>query len=141
MKWFSIFAAGLLALMLSTVAFAQDPQTQPNQQGKHLAGKRAGKLKKMDANQDGQITRDEWKGRDGGFQKIDRNNDGTISREEATAGRQQVGKRQLKRMDADHNRQISRSEWSGAPEVFTKMDKNNDGVLSGRELKGRRRKG
>ncbi len=145
MKWFSIFAAGLLALALSTVAFAQDPQVQPPQQsGKKAgrrAGKQAGKLKKMDANQDGQITLDEWKGRDGGFQKLDRNNDGTISREEAAAGRQQIGKRQLKKMDTDRNRQITRSEWSGDPEAFTRMDKNSDGILSGRELKGRRRKG
>lgn len=141
MKLFSIFAAGVLALALSTVAVAQDPQTQPNRQGKRHAGKRAGKLKKMDANQDGQISRDEWKGQDGGFQKLDRNNDGIINREEAAAGRQQMGKRQLNKMDTDQNRQITRSEWSGDPEAFNKFDKNNDGIISGRELKGRRRKG
>ncbi|MEK7833464.1 MAG: hypothetical protein AAB401_20400, partial [Acidobacteriota bacterium] len=76
---FSIFAVCLLALILSTAAFAQDPL---GQRGKRKVRNHGGKLKKMDTNQDGQITRDEWKGRDRGFQKADRNNDGIINREE-----------------------------------------------------------
>ncbi|MFN0109846.1 MAG: hypothetical protein ACKVZH_13405, partial [Blastocatellia bacterium] len=75
MKRISIVAATLLALALSAVAFAQTPQTQG---GKRKANRNQGskKLKKMDTNLDGQISRDEWKGRDRGFQKSDQNNDG-----------------------------------------------------------------
>lgn len=137
MKRFSIIAACLFALILSTAAFAQKPSGQRNRSGRHQ-GK---KLKKMDANQDGQITRAEWKGRDRGFQKADRNNDGIISNEEALAGGRKVGKRQLKRMDTDNDRQITRSEWSGDPESFGKLDTNNDGIITRQEMKGRRRKG
>lgn len=145
MKRFSILAAALLALALSAVAFGQDPQAPQSQQsprkGRQHTGKRAGKLKKMDTNQDGQIARDEWKGQDGNFQKLDRNSDGIISREELAAGRQQFGKQHLKQMDTDRNRQISRDEWSGDPEMFNRLDRNSDGIISGREMKSRRRKG
>lgn len=134
MKRFSIITVCLFALILSTTAFAQDPANGKSR-------KHSKKLKKMDPNQDGQITRDEWKGRDRGFQKADRNNDGIINREEALAGKRQVGKRQLKRMDADKDRQITRGEWSGDPEGFGKLDTNNDGVITRQEMKTSRRKG
>lgn len=138
MKRFSIIATCLFALILSTTVWAQNPTERG---GKRGGRNRSNKLKKMDANQDGQITRDEWKGRDRGFQKADRNNDGIISRDEALAGGRKFGKRQLKRMDADKNRQITRSEWSGDPESFNKLDKNNDGVLTRQEIKLHKRKG
>lgn len=144
MKRCSILAIALFALALSTVAFGQDQQNSQNsdgnRKGRQQAGKRAGKLKKFDANQDGQITRDEWKGQEDNFQKLDSNSDGIISREEMAAGRRQFGKQRMKQMDADRDRQISRNEWSGDPELFNRLDRNNDGVISGRELKGRRRK-
>ena len=136
-KRFSMFAICLTALILSTAVFAQDqtsPQTQRN-------GRRhGGKLKKMDTNQDGQITRDEWKGRDRGFQKADQNNDGVISHEEALTSRRQFGKQRLQQMDSDKDRKITRGEWKGDPETFGRLDKNNDGILTRSELKGRRRK-
>lgn len=78
MKRFSIIAACLFALILSTAAFAQNPSGQRNRSGRHQ-GK---KLKKMDTNHDGQITRGEWKGRDRGFQKADQNGDGIITGQE-----------------------------------------------------------
>lgn len=77
MKRFSIFATCLLALLLSTSVFAQDPQEQRG--GRHQGGKR---LKKMDANHDGQISRDEWKGRPRAFGRLDANHDGVITKEE-----------------------------------------------------------
>lgn len=137
-KRFSIVAICLMAMVLSTAVFAQDPTSPQTQRNGRRHG---GKLKKMDTNQDGQITRDEWKGRDRGFQKADRNNDGSISREEAMNGRRQFGKQRLQRMDADKDRKITRGEWIGDPETFGKLDKNNDGTLTRDEMKGRRRKG
>ena len=137
-KRFSIVAICLMAMVLSTAVFAQDPTSPQTQRNGRRHG---GKLKKMDTNQDGQITRDEWKGRDRGFQKADRNNDGIISREEAMNGRRQFGKQRLQRMDADKDRKITRGEWTGDAETFGKLDKNNDGTLTRDEMKGRRRKG
>ena len=42
-------------------------------------GQRQNRLKAMDRNGDGSITRDEWTGDDASFQKHDRNGDGVIS--------------------------------------------------------------
>lgn len=137
-KRFSIAAICLMAIILSTAVFAQDPAGPQAQRNGRRHG---GKLKKLDTNQDGQITRDEWKGRDRGFQKADRNNDGIISREEAMNGRRQFGKQRLQQMDADKDRKITRGEWTGDPETFGKLDQNNDGTLTKDEMKGRRRKG
>ena len=84
MKRVSIFMTCLSALLmmaLATAAFPQDPQTS---QGKR-AGRHHGKLKKMDANHDGQVTRNEWKGKPKKFDKLDTNHDGVITKEEIKA--------------------------------------------------------
>jgi Ca2+-binding EF-hand superfamily protein len=136
MKRFSIFAVCLLALLLSTPVFGQDPQGQ--RAGRPQGGK---KLKQMDANNDGQISRDEWKGKPRAFGRLDRNNDGAIGREEVAGAGREYGNRQLKQMDANNDGQVSRDEWKGDPEAFSRLDANNDGAITKRELKGRRRSG
>ncbi|MEP7341930.1 MAG: hypothetical protein ABI977_29635 [Acidobacteriota bacterium] len=139
MKRFSIFTACLSALLfitLATAAFSQDPSAT---QGKR-AGRHHRKLKKMDANRDGQITRDEWKGRPKAFGKLDKDNDGTISRQEAMNARQDRGKQRLKRIDTNNDGQISRNEWNGNPDAFSKLDANNDGIITKEEMKAGRHK-
>ena len=140
MKRVSIFMTCLSALLmmaLATAAFPQDPQAPQDKR----AGRHHGKLKKMDANHDGQITRDEWKGRPKGFDKVDKNNDSTISRDEAMAAGKNRGKQHLKRMDANQDGQIVRGEWTGNPEGFSKLDANNDGIITKEEMKAGRHKG
>lgn len=134
MKRFSIIAASLLALALTAVTLAQDPTTQS--QGRE---RRGGKLQKLDANNDGQLSRDEWKGKPKGFRRLDRNNDNIVSREEAATARRAHGKRQFKQMDANNDGQISRAEWTGDAELFSRLDINNDGVIAKDERKSRRR--
>ncbi len=136
MKRFSIIAACLFAFVLSTPVLAQDPSSG-RRGGRQHGG---GKLKQMDANQDGTITREEWKGKPRGFERIDRNGDGSISREETTMAGGGRGKRQLKQMDTNNDQQISREEWKGSAEAFGQLDANNDGILTTEELKARRRK-
>lgn len=85
MKRVSIFSACLSILLivaLATAAFPQDLQTSEGQR----AGRRHGKLKKMDANHDGQVTRNEWKGKPKKFNKLDANHDGVVTKEEFKAG-------------------------------------------------------
>lgn len=164
MKRFSIFVVCLSVLLLSVsilaqnpqgprqrgmrqplayargTALAQDPQGPrgPRQRGGHRGGKR---MQRMDTNNDGAISRDEWRGSPQIFDKIDKNNDGSLSREEfAVAGRNRGGQR-LKRMDTNNDRQISRDEWKGGDEAFSRLDANNDGVITREELRARRRKG
>ncbi len=99
MKRFSILKTGLktclpalFILALATAAFGQDPQNRQIQPGKHA---KHAKLKQMDTNQDGQITRDEWKGKPKKFNKLDTNNDGRITTEEIKA-RHHKGQRPVK---------------------------------------------
>jgi len=87
MKRLSIFTVclpALFALVFAATSFGQDPQTQP---GKHAYRHQGRKLKKMDADHDGQIRREEWTGRPKKFDKLDANHDGVITREEMKAAR------------------------------------------------------
>lgn len=134
MKRISIFALCLLALVLSTAALAQNPTGARQGRGRQNGGK----LRKMDVNNDGAISRDEWKGKPKGFERIDRDNDNIINREEAMAAGKHGRQAGLKRMDENNDRQISRNEWKGDPEAFGRLDVNNDGILTREELKARR---
>lgn len=93
MERFSIFAVCLLALLFSTSILAQNPQDPrgARQRGGHHQGN---KLKRMDTNNDGVISRDEWRGKPRGFDRLDINNDGVITREELRARRNQNQKPQ-----------------------------------------------
>jgi Ca2+-binding EF-hand superfamily protein len=87
---------------------------------------------------DGQISRDEWQ-RNDVFDQLDTNKDGLLSRDELSARAGRMGGQMGGRMDRDHNRQISASEWKGTPEDFKRLDINGDGILTKDELKVRRR--
>ncbi len=139
MKRLSIIAVCLVSLALSTVAFAQNPPGNRGQRQPRGGKVKPGKLKKMDDNRDGMITREEWKGRQEAFGRLDRNNDGAIGKQEAKAAGRVGGKRKLKRMDADNDGQITGNEWTGNAELFTRLDANNDGIISRDEMKRRRR--
>ncbi len=142
MKRYLVFAVCLLALSISIPTFAQDPQGQQEQRGSRRQGGRHQRadLQKMDANNDGVISRDEWKGRPQAFDRIDKNNDGSLTREEIASVARAKGERRFGQMDANNDGRISREEWKGNAELFTRLDTNNDGAITKEELKGRRRK-
>jgi Ca2+-binding EF-hand superfamily protein len=96
-------------------------------------------MQQMDTNNDGVISRAEWKGDPQVFDKIDRNNDGSLTREEAIAAARQHGGERLKQMDTNNDRQISRDEWKGSDEAFNRLDVNNDGVITREEIRALRR--
>jgi Ca2+-binding EF-hand superfamily protein len=127
----SFFAVCLITLMLSGLAFAQD--SDANAQGGAGQRGKGGALKRMDANNAGKISRDEWKGKPEGFAKLDKDGDGSLTREELSARRNR-----MKEMDANNDGKISREEWKGRPKQFTKLDTNNDGELTREELRARR---
>ena len=136
MTRFLIFAACVLALLTSISVLAQDPQGQPGprRRGGHNGEKR---MKTMDVNNDGVISRDEWKGRPEAFNRIDKNGDGSLTREEfGDAARRQGGR--LNQMDTNNDGKISRDEWKGNPKRFDRLDANGDGVITKEEIRGAR---
>ncbi len=89
----------------------------------------------MDTNNNGVITRNEWRGNENSFRKHDRNGDGVLSGDELTPGarRDDKGERHEKRFrDADHNNDgiITRDEWHADARAFERLDLNRDGRIS-----------
>lgn len=82
MKRISLLLLALLVLSLATSGWAQG---NPNQRGR----KGAKLFKKMDANNDRQISRSEWTRKPKAFEHLDRNNDGVLTVEEVRLARQQ----------------------------------------------------
>jgi len=116
-----------------------------------------------DRNADGVVTADEFDGSREVFRLLDKDKDGKISPPElglpaefrpdpnakrrreraargakarAGAGRDRAKrfKRALKRMDADKDGAISKSEWKGDPAAFDRFDRNGDGKLDKADL-------
>lgn len=71
----------LVALTLTLPAFAQINQVPQGQQEKRgQRGQRGGKIfKKMDKNNDQQISRDEWSRKPKAFDRLDQNHDGVLT--------------------------------------------------------------
>jgi Ca2+-binding EF-hand superfamily protein len=137
MKRFTIFAAYILAFLASISVLAQDPQGQssPRQRGGPNGEKR---MKRMDINNDGAISRDEWKGKPEAFDRIDKDGDNLITREElGAAARRQAGR--LNQMDTNNDGAISRDEWKGDERRFNRLDVNSDGVVTKEERRSVRR--
>ncbi|HVU49353.1 MAG TPA: EF-hand domain-containing protein [Polyangia bacterium] len=102
----------------------------------------------LDTNRDGYISRDEMTAAaEAGFARNDANGDGQLTADELSAARERVGvfgqsggeimsiSEQLKRMDTNGDRSLSRDEYvSGSLKLFDEMDTNHDGLLSREEL-------
>jgi Ca2+-binding EF-hand superfamily protein len=90
----------------------------------------------MDQNGDGVITRAEWRGTAQAFNLADWNNDGRLSGDEVRTGaaRPNTGMR-FAEMDQNRDGVITRAEWRGTAQSFDLADWNNDGRLSGEEVR------
>jgi len=98
-------------------------------------------LEEMDADGDGRITREEWKGREEIFRRLDADGDGIVTREEI---RQAIGRLEgwagrsgdalFRRADKDGDGRVSREEWPLSPEAFDRFDRNGDGFISREEV-------
>jgi Ca2+-binding EF-hand superfamily protein len=95
----------------------------------------------MDVNNDGVITRREWRGNAQSFRTHDWNRDGVLSGEEVRAGGFQngddlAGGRVDRFNDLDTNRdgRVEWREWIGSVDAFESLDRNSDNVLSRTEL-------
>jgi Ca2+-binding EF-hand superfamily protein len=108
----------------------------------------------MDRDQDGVITRDEWRGNDQSFRVHDWNNDGMLSGDEIRGGARRSGRipdeddssddrandfrdwtpRAFANLDHNRDGRIARNEWRASRESFRRADRNNDGTLTRTEF-------
>jgi Ca2+-binding EF-hand superfamily protein len=138
------FIAGAAALILvsATVAFAQTA-AQVRQEEMRFRG--------MDANNDGQIQRTEWRGSAQSFRVHDWNNDGILSGAEIrTAARREAAEapdyqpndygyndwsaRGFTALDDNRDGRISRQEWHYDNETFYRVDRDRNNFISRAEF-------
>jgi len=128
------FGTALLVLAVALPVAAQQSQDKAHRGGQQ-------RFEKMDANHDGRISKDEWKGRNDVFDRLDTNHDGFLTMDELKQGREHAREnmgRALRNMDTDNDGRISRQEWKGRAEMFDRLDANHDGYLTKDELQKRR---
>jgi Ca2+-binding EF-hand superfamily protein len=97
------------------------------------------RFRRMDANNDGKIARDEWRGNPRAFQNYDWNNDGVLSGEEVSVNGERRGNARndvvenedrFDYLDVNGNGFIDRNEWDGGRYVFDRLDANRDSRLT-----------
>lgn len=103
------------------------------------------RVRAMDADNDGVVTRAEWRGNEQSFREHDTNHDGVLSGDEvwAPAARDRQGPDRWRREErlarftrADRNRdgRLSFREWTGSETMFDRLDRNGDEFISRAEF-------
>jgi len=107
----------------------------------------------MDANNDGRISREEWRGSDTSFRVHDWNGDGVLSGDEVRLGAQRRTRveedfeperlvlrdwspSKFTSIDRNRDGRVTRDEWFYDMEGFLRADRNRDNVLSRAEFLG-----
>ncbi|MFW5868104.1 MAG: EF-hand domain-containing protein [Armatimonadota bacterium] len=135
-----LIATSVVTLLLAGVCAAQAAPAE---------GQNADFFDRLDANQDGKIDADEFKGPDEAFARMDRNGDGFITRDELGGEGDRPGfgrpgnygqrgdvdpterwQKMLERFDANEDGKISAEEFQGAEKVLRFLDANNDGEVT-----------
>ena len=137
----------LAAIFIATLPMAGSAAGEQRQ-----AQSREGvRFRAMDRNNDGVITRAEWRGSDQSFRVHDWNGDGVLSGDEIRRGGARARNEEdyddtrrreytdwtdegFKGLDHDRDGRIDRSEWHYDLESFRRADRNRDGVLSRNEF-------
>lgn len=105
---------------------------QSNSGGNHLA--------RLDKDDDGKISQDEFPGPDEHFTKLDADQDGYLSESELPKRPPKCEKGNMRKppsfsnLDKDSDGMLSQEEFPGPDEHFSKFDKNNDGYLEENEM-------
>ena len=132
-----LFAALLIGFASTTSAATQPPQQDSRQTDLRA---RQSEFREMDRDNDGVITRAEWRGERQSFRRYDLNRDGVLSGNEiwVDRGRGRARGRDLDRLpfadlDRNGNGVITHDEWRGPIEELRALDADGDDVLTARE--------
>ena len=115
----ALFTLSVLAVPLAYYATPVEAQNKPARM----------RFEAMDANRDGKITEDEWKGSERAFDVQDWNGDGVLSGPEVRVG----ARRNTNWEEADHNPNRYERNLSWTASAFTALDHNRDGKLTANE--------
>jgi len=139
-----------LPLAVAPVARAQNDDDQG--QGRSSRSREVMRFQGMDRNNDGVITRREWRGSDASFRAHDWNGDNVLSGDEVRVGAARTPNNEedytpsrrpafydwtqagFARVDANGDGRISRNEWRYDVEAFRRADRNGDDALSRAEF-------
>jgi hypothetical protein len=131
-----MFVTRLLAVTLAALPLAATAGAQSQEM----------RFREMDRNNDGVITRAEWRGSERAFRANDWNVDGILSGDEVRPGavrndttaqdRPLWDDREdtFQNLDVNRNDRLERREWQGSADAFQSLDRNRDGVLSRGEV-------
>jgi len=134
----TLAALALSAVIIPAAAFAQgNGNGNGRANGQRDDDRTQMRFREMDTDNDGVITRAEWRGNAQSFREHDTNHDGVLSGDEVwPGGNRRDGSRReelLARFDrADRNGdgRVARNEWTGSTEAFKRMDGNGDGIVT-----------
>ena len=117
------------SLALVSLSLASSPVvTTVEAQGRAQARIR---FAEMDTNNDGRVTREEWRGSDRSFEVHDWNRDGVLSGEEVRVGGARGGR--MDPVEADHTPGRLERNLNWTRNNFTALDHNRDGRLTSNE--------
>jgi Ca2+-binding EF-hand superfamily protein len=98
----------------------------------------------MDRNNDGVITRSEWRGSRQSFEVHDWNNDSVLTGDEVNEASARLDRTaddeaydtmdSFEYLDEDNSNRIEAREWHGTVIAFNRLDVNNDDALSRQEM-------
>jgi hypothetical protein len=123
---------------------------QPGQQSSNAPGNGNNgnmRFRRMDTNNDGAISRSEWRGNARTFNNYDWNNDGSLAGDEVSVLASRRGNRngeddevasddRFDYLDINGNGYIERNEWDGGQNAFDRLDTNDDRRLARGEFDG-----
>ncbi|HET6373489.1 MAG TPA: EF-hand domain-containing protein [Candidatus Polarisedimenticolia bacterium] len=133
LTWFSALLITAPLLFVADAFAAQD-----NKPG-HEKYEKSGRYRGLDRNNDGVISRDEWRGNSQSFSVHDRNNDGVLSGDEIHVALDDAQYDDFAAVDSNRDGIVSRSEWRWSSDEFDRLDYNpHDGALTRQEYLSQR---
>jgi Ca2+-binding EF-hand superfamily protein len=120
------------------------PGTARSQTSAQTGASASRRFRNMDRNNDGVVSRSEWRGSPRSFNVHDWNGDGVLSDNEVDAAAARAGRtledmefdrdEEFEYLDVNNNGRIEPREWHGSVAAFNRLDANNDNRLTRAEF-------